>query len=298
MIIVTGASSFVGAHIVRALVERDDVAAVVNQSTLQLGPDQPARVMKLDLTAPSAAGALAALGPSHIVHMACKAMDADPGPTNLAMLRTVITAAKQTGATVIHGSTTQVGWPVLNAYAQGRRAEEEELAAGGVPFVALRPCAPYGPMLERHSPRHRESFHTLADLVRRMPILPLPGGGTMLRQPVHVTDFAEVAIHFLTHPAPNQAFDVGGPVRLSLARIVDVLAFTLGRKLLTVPVPLTALRLAALLPGISAAQLTTFATDDVVDTAPVIAATGKTAWVDFTHGAVDVLGPRTRYWTR
>ena len=302
-ILVTGASSFLGAHFVRYLgrhAPEVPVVAVVNRTPLTLRSEAPSEVLHLDLTSPEAEDLVAERGPRAIVHLACKVMTRDGPATNLAMLEPLLAAARRVDASFVHASTTQVGWSKKNAYALGRIEEERVIEASGIPYVILRPCAPYGPRLPDHVPHHPESFHRLADLVRRSIAVPVPGTGLVKRQPVHATDWSEILAHFALREAvslPCTAYDVGGPEPLSFLRIVDLLALALGRKVYPVPVPLQALQAAShVVPGLDPDQIRTSDCEDTVELAPLIAETGKDTWIHFEDGARDLLGATWSHW--
>lgn len=289
-VLVTGASSFLGAWLVDELARQGrDVRAVVNQTPLGL----PVTVIQQDLAAPGAVEALAAHGPSHVVHLACKLGDPAANDT---MLSTVLAVCRATGAGLVHASTTQVSWARQNAYARGRAAEEARVAGSGVPYAIVRPCAPYGPPHPQHEPRHRETFARLAEAVLRWPVVPIVGRGAQLRQPVHVRDWNDVIARLLDRPLPGLALDVGGPEAYPFRRIVDLLAIQLGRRVRVVSVPQRLVHLAAPLAGLSRDQVSTFDCDDTVALGPVEAATGKTRWIRFADGARD-LAPRWRHWS-
>jgi nucleoside-diphosphate-sugar epimerase len=282
VIVVTGASSFVGAHTVRAL----GALGVVHQTPLA-----GTTTIALDLRLPEAADRLVELNPRVIVHLACKVRD--PG-ANEAMLATVLAACRRASASLVHGSTTQVHWSRLNRYARGRAQEEATIAASGVPYVILRPCAPYGPPLADHAPRHVETFQRLADAVVRWPIVPIPGSGRQLRQPIHVRDFADVVgrCAALSDAVRNRTFDVGGPRAMSMLALVDKLALAAGRKIRPMPVPIAAMKLASrFVAGLDPDLVSTLDCDDEVDPGPISDAIGKHDWVRFEIGARDLVAP-------
>ena len=79
----------------------------------------------------------------------------------------------------------------------------------------------------------------LLQLLSRSPVVPLPGGGRRLQQPVHVDDLAAGIVAALTTPAASkQAYDLAGPDAISLRQIVEEAAAAVGRRSLIVPVPL------------------------------------------------------------
>ena len=288
-VVVTGASSFLGAHLVRAL-ERagHDVVAVVNRTPLKLTAS-PSRVVAMDLAAPGAGTALAGLDPACVVHLAMKL--SDPA-ANDRMLGAVLEGARLAAATVVHASTTQVGWAQPSAYGLGRKREEEVVAAAGLPFVILRPCAPYGPRLPDHAPGHTESFHRLAEVVRRGLLVPVIGDGSALRQPVHVDDWNGVIAGFVARDRlPGRAFDVGGPRAWPVRALIDKMALAAGTavRVVGIPVPLAAFA-ARFLQGLPPDVVRAFPNDDVADPADVAAELGKADWIRFEQGAHDLFG--------
>jgi NADH dehydrogenase len=281
-LLVTGASSFVGAHFCRDAALTHRVLGVHHQTPLNLYGVTPHRC---DLRHPKAVDRLRALEPDAVVHLACKVMGDSVEETNRRMMDVVLAVGKP----VLYASSTMVHWSADTAYARSRREDEARLEDSDLPFVVLRPCAPYGPKLSSHTPRHKESFHRLADWVRRLPVVPVIGNGATLRQPVHVGDFNAAALALLEGGLSGRcAYDAGGPRALRMDHLVDTLAEALGTQVqrLLVPVPLFGLG-ARLTGGFDPELLAAFTTDDIVDPAPLTEASGVVPR-PFSVGALDL----------
>jgi nucleoside-diphosphate-sugar epimerase len=265
-IFVTGASSFVGAWFCRAAAARGhDVIALFRNTALAL-PDVQAMQGDVREVRPPA-------GADVVVHLAAKVMADDAREQNRAMLDAVL----GWGVPVVYGSSTVVNWPVQLAYADSRIEDEARLRASRLPWLVVRPCAPYGPRLRGHNPAHIESFHQLGSLVRRLPVVPVIGSGRYRRQPVHVEDFAAAILGLLDAGAWNRPFDAGGPSPLTLRAIIAALGAACGRSPFVVSVPLAAaVRAARHVPGMRPDLVATFATDDVLDPGPLARASGVT----------------------
>jgi nucleoside-diphosphate-sugar epimerase len=111
-------------------------------------------------------------------------------------------------------------------------AAERAIEQSGVPYTILRPTMIYGTAEDRNISR-------FIRLVRKYPVVPLPGGGTSLFQPVHVDDLAACIVAALKTPASvGKSYDVPGGSAHTLREIVGIIAGILGRKVLTVPFPL------------------------------------------------------------
>lgn len=280
-ILVTGASSFVGAHFARLAALEHDVIGVHHQTPLALN-----RVtsFRCDLRHPAAVERMTALEPDVVVHLACKVMGKGAADVSRKLMDVVLKLEKP----VLYGSSTMVHWPVDVAYANARREDEKRLVESGLQHAILRPCAPYGPRLLAHTPRHKESFHTLAELVERSPVVPIPGDGHYRRQPIHVEDFCRAGLALVEQGMNGEALDAGGGDVLSMNELVRELGQALGRnpRLLHLPAWLNR-GLGRLRPELDPELLSVFDTDDVADPSEMTAATGI-APRPFSAGAPDL----------
>lgn len=261
---VTGASSFVGAWFCRtAAAAGHEVTGLWRRTPLAL---PRVRAMEGDVAAVEPPP-----GTDVVVHLAARVMADDARAQNRRMLDAVLGWRLP----VVYASSTVVHWPVCLPYADSRIEDEARVMGSGLPWLVVRPCAPYGPRLRDHTPAHRESFHQLAGWVRRWPVIPLVGDGRYRRQPVHVEDFARAILGLVDRGVWGRALDAGGPEPLTLREIIHALAGSAGRRvrILPVPVPL-AVRVAARMPGMRPEFVATFATDDVVDPRPLRDASG------------------------
>jgi NADH dehydrogenase len=257
---VTGASSFVGAHFC-SLASREGfvVHGLHRRTPLLLRGVVSVRGDVTD-TAPSP-------GTEVVVHLATKVMANDAREQNRRMLDAVLSW----GLPVVYASSTVVHWPRQNEYARSRVEDEARVRNSGLPFLIVRPCAPYGPRHREHQPAHKESFHTLSRMCRKLPFVPVMGQGDYRRQPVHVDDFNGAILRLVRAGAFGGAYDAGGPVPMTLREIVAALG---GKRV--VPIPGALLRLAGPLAGLHRDVVSTFDTDDVVDPAPLAATSGLT----------------------
>lgn len=120
-----------------------------------------------------------------------------------------------------------------------RREVEMVLAARGTPVTALRASLVVGPGGSGPS--------LLIDLVRRLPVMPLPPSARSLTRPIALQDLVRALLHCLGRPDQfTGAFDIGGADALSYAEMLRITADTLGLKRAFIPVPGLPKRLAAL----------------------------------------------------
>jgi nucleoside-diphosphate-sugar epimerase len=166
-------------------------------------------------------------------------------------------------------STTAI-FTHLDATSKGvRQAAEDAIRSSALRWTIIRPTMIYG------TPGDRNMARLLAAL-RRWPLLPLPGGGRRLQQPVHVDDVAAAAVSAVeTEKAVGKAYDVAGPEALTLRAVVEEAAAAAGVSPRLVPVPLTPLVAGARLyeavtrrPHLRAEQLERLAEDKAFDIGP------------------------------
>jgi len=120
------------------------------------------------------------------------------------------------------------------AYADAQAIAEAEklIERSGVPYTIIRPTMIYGTSEDRN-------ISKFIRLVRKSPIVPLPGGGKAVFQPVHVDDLAGCIMAALTNrSSAGKTYDVAGGSAHTLREIVGIIAELLGKRVLTVPVPI------------------------------------------------------------
>ena len=145
----------------------------------------------------------------------------------------VVAAAKQAGLTrAVFVSTTAIFTTLNPASKAVRTAAEQSVKDSALAWTIIRPTMIYGGPGDRNMAR-------LLRLIQRAPVVPLPGGGAGLQQPVHVEDLADAIVACLDAEASiGQAYDVAGPEPLSLRQVVQEAGRAVGRRLFLLPVPL------------------------------------------------------------
>jgi uncharacterized protein YbjT (DUF2867 family) len=112
---------------------------------------------------------------------------------------------------------------------------ERQIRESGLKWTIVRPTMVYG------APGDRNLSRLLAVLAR-VPVLPVPGGGRHLQQPVHVADVAGAVLSAVGEPATAGAiYDLAGPEPLPFAELLRISASAVGSRTRFVPVPLAPL---------------------------------------------------------
>lgn len=281
-ILVTGASSFVGAHVCQYLAKAHTVFGVWNSTPIYLAGVTP---LKLNLCIENV--------PKNIlrtidcvVHLAGK-IQGNQRHSAYQINRKLMQQVLHMGKPVIYGSSTAVHWTNIVPYVQSRRDDEKDLLDSGLPYVILRPCAPYGPKLTTHTPKHQESFQTLINTIKTAPVVPIIGDGRYLRQPLHVHDFAALTNHYIVNGFANEAWDVAGGSVHRFSEIIQILqdALSIQKPVLHIPKRVATFA-ARFVPNLEPSLISVIDNDESFD---VTELSDLVPMRSFTTGVVDLL---------
>jgi len=268
-ILVTGASGFLGAFVVRRAVHDGHRVLALARSTraaaavAQLG----ANPVEGDLDDPQSLDDAFAAAARHRADRLVNLASLGSGHAPV-----IVAAAEEAGLRrAVFVSTTAVTTTLATPSKRTRLEAEETIRRSGLAWTVLRPTMIYG------TPGDRNIARLLA-VLRRTPVLPLPGGGRRLQQPVHVEDLARAVLSALcTDAAVGQTYDVAGPEPMTFRRLLLEAGEAVGcrTRLLAVPLRPTiwALRGYERLssrPRIKAEQLERLAEDKAFDIGPAI----------------------------
>ena len=251
-ILVTGASGFVGSHLLPTLIDSGHrvVALARTPATGDLiigrlpAAQRGAVEVRLgDVTHPESLGA-ALVGVDAVVHLVAIPRDYSGGAAmrlvNTEGTRAVIVAMQAAGVRrLVHmGAMGVEDVPDLH-YASSKAKAEALVRASGLDWTILKPSLQFG--------EGDGFFNIVAGLVRISPgLVPVPGDGRSRFQPIHSGDVATVTVRALADPATiGQAYDLGGPRYWTYSEITREVLTALGKRRLIVPMPVVLIRLVA-----------------------------------------------------
>lgn len=262
-VLLTGGSGFLGRHTIPMLVAHGHhvLALARSESAATAVAGLGAEVVPGDLDDPrSIDEAFAAADAEVLVNLASLGFGHAPA---------IVAATEESGIKrAVFVSTTAI-FTRLNAPSKAVRTEAEQtIMSSALDWTIVRPTMIYGDRGDRNMAR-------LLVLLQKAPLIPMPGGGSKLQQPVHVDDLAAAIVASMTTPAAiGKAYDIAGPEPLTFREIINQASQAVGRSPRRVPVPLgpaiAALRVyerVSRRPRLKAEQLERLAEDKAFDIA-------------------------------
>jgi uncharacterized protein YbjT (DUF2867 family) len=275
MILITGATGYIGRHLVARLVAQGERPRCLVRDTKRAAAILPADKVELVRgdTVDSATLQEAVRGIDTIVHAAFITADHKESTgnhyedTNVRGTANLIQAAKDAGVKriiEISGLGTKEDKP--GSYMQGRFLAEKMLKESGVDWTIIQPSVLFG--------KDAPFIKGLTDLIRTAPVVPLIGGGKTLFQPIYVEDVVTVIIKVLEDPArtSGKTYTIGGPAYYSFSQVIDILLETMHKSRIKAPAPTALVGIGAAMmeavlprPPLTKAAMTLFSFNNTTD---------------------------------
>ena len=252
MILVTGATGFVGGHVVHALrADQHDVRCLVRDrrkaETLEAWGCE---LVEGDMTNPASVRAAVA-GCDTIVHLVAIRQGREEQFRRIMVdgTRALLAASTEAGVkrfVLMSALGTGPDTKDLVPYYGAKWKEEQDVKASGIPYVIFRPSFIFA--------RDGGILPTFVKLAKLTPVTPIIGSGRQRIQPIWADD---VAAYFAKavdlDAATNGTFELGGPDAVTWNELWERLKRALGQRRPSVHVPIALAKLNALvterLPG-------------------------------------------------
>lgn len=240
MILVTGATGFVGSHLVKRMrQEGQKVRAVVRTpAKAQALKDLGVEVVPGDISDLASLEA-AAHGCERVIHLV-GIIQEGRGFTfrsvHVEGTRNILDAAKKAGVRhFIYQSALGTRENAKSEYHRTKWEAEKLVKASGIPYTILRPSLIYGP---------GDLFTIrLAEMIKLSPVLPVIGSGRSKIQPIYIEDVASCIVKIAAgDPHLGRTYEIGGPEELSYEEVTKAIARALGVNRPVVHLPLSFMR--------------------------------------------------------
>lgn len=225
MILLTGATGFLGGYVLEELVKRGHKVTCFVRKTSNLDKIK-------ELNVPYIFGEL------DDYESICNALKDKEALINIASLGfghapNIMNACREMNINrAVFISTTGI-FTKLNPDSKGIRLEAERLIKeSGLDYTIIRPTMIYG------TPKDRNMWR-LVKYLKRIPVLPILGNGRYLQQPVYVKDLAWAVVSaYETDKSIKKAYNISGLKALTYNEVVDVTGKALGKKVFKIHVPM------------------------------------------------------------
>jgi NADH dehydrogenase len=242
MILVTGATGFVGSHLIPRLTATGDkirslVRSLAKAEALKA---QGVEVVQGDVTVPSSLEQ-AVKGVETVVHLVAILLESK-GVTydriNVQGTRNVVQAAAKAGVKrFIHMSVLGASPNPKYRYTYSKWQSEEVVRLSNLDFTILRPSVIIG--------EGCGLIDTLIKSLKMSPpfLAPIPGSGKVQLQPIWVGDVVTCTIQAIKEGGRSgQTHEIGGPEYLTYEQVLDTVMHILRMKRVKVHIPLLLMR--------------------------------------------------------
>jgi len=201
--------------------------------------------------------------------------------------RALIDAASRVGVhRVVHISITSPSVDSHLPYFRGKAAVEKLVLNADLPYTILRPTVLFG--------TEDILINNIAFLMRRLPLMLIPGDGSYRLQPVYVDDLAALAEEAI-YRADSYHVDTVGPETFRFDELVRLVGRTVGRPRPLVPVPprvaLCAARVLGLVLGdvlLTPEEIDGLMASLLVSAGPVLCPTRLSTWLEENKSSIGV----------
>jgi len=246
IVLITGASGFLGSRTVKLALERGhEVRAFVRSRNPPAHPNlSPENMVIGDMTDP-ASFISAVKNANAVIH--CAAITSEGKPdwalsrrVNVEGTRNLINAVQQHGAPNarwIQISSMSAHPVSTSAYGVTKREADDEVKKSNLPWTILRPSIIYGP-------GGKGLVSKTLSLMQKLPVLPVVGSGHELLRPIYVDDVARAALDCIENKQTfGKSYMLGGADEISFNGFLHHLANSAGlrRPLIHIPIPVALL---------------------------------------------------------
>ncbi|MCU1807121.1 NAD(P)H-binding protein [Cytobacillus firmus] len=225
MILLTGATGFLGEFVLEELVRRGHEVTCFVRKTSNLD-----KIKRLNVKY--------VFGELDDYKSICEGLKGKEALINIASLGfghapNIVNACEEMGVKrSIFVSTTGI-FTKLNPDSKGiRLAAEKLIRESNLDYTIIRPTMIYGTSKDRNMWR-------LVKYLKRLPVLPILGSGTYMQQPVYVKDLAIAIVSaYEKKVSIKKAYNISGAKALSYNEVVDITGKALGKKVIKLHIPM------------------------------------------------------------
>lgn len=235
-ILITGAAGFVGSHLVPHLLDRNnEIIALVKNSAEKSMVNARCNIVVIGDLSKKGKWQKEIRGVDIIIHLAAQISAKTRRQfekNNSIATKNLINAAKENGVEkIILFSSAAVTSIRLDDYAKTKKEQEELVKKSQMKYAIIRPSMIYGP-------GDTKNIGWLISIVKKTPIILLPGGGKFGRQPVFVKDLCTIVEKIIKSGVVSETYEIHGFKYVTMETMVKTIAKKIKRRKFLISVPL------------------------------------------------------------
>lgn len=235
-IFITGATSFLGKPIVKALLSSYPLRLLIHKT--------PPPAFFSHQSIQTVSGALneiteEMLRDIHtIIHLAAITHGSPEAYRRVNVEGTIrlLSAASKAGVRRIIYISSRAAGPACGSYGDSKERAEQLIKQSDIPFVIARPAEIYDDAFS--SP---EGIDKLARFIKRFPIIPFPSHPRALLAPIHIDDVVQAIARIVSSPSLSEKiYTLAGPEALTMREVIKRISNHFHLRRFCIPLPLGA----------------------------------------------------------
>lgn len=236
MILITGATGFVGRNLIKRLSNTSKVRCLIRKD-INLGEN--VHSIKGDLLNIKSLEE-ATKDIDTVIHSAAiikSNKKEEFKKVNVKGTKNLVNACVKNGVKrFIHISSCDVILRNKHDYAYSKLEAEKFVKNSGLDYFIIRPTVIYGK-------DDKENLGILFNIIKKYPFAPVMGKGNYQLQPVYIEDVINIIFKCLNSKKINKTYFVAGPKALTFNEIIDEASKVLSKKIIKIHFPLPLLRI-------------------------------------------------------
>jgi uncharacterized protein YbjT (DUF2867 family) len=232
MLLLTGATGLVGSHLLRLLTAQGSPVRVLVRDPRRLGAERVRVQIALGDLADPDSFRHALRGVDTVVHLAATVRDQPQGTIedlNGAATWRMVRAAERAGVEhfVLYSAIGAAAWHPARFF-RSKALAERVVRESGLRHTILAPSIVYAP---------GDRWLTVLHHLSYLPLMPMPGRGRAMFEPIWAEDAADATLAVLREPPTSARIELAGPERITHREFVALALRSFGRRRPIVPIP-------------------------------------------------------------